>query len=398
MTARPILEPESLQDILASAFVVQQRLMDVHLDSAIPTLRTLVATGNIDVNAVMHVIAGRARNVANATGAAIGMLKRDGLVYQAGSGSAANYVGRHVTATLSISAKSGPKSEILRVEDAETCGGIGREICRQFDVKSLIILPIYHEQVLGGVLQVAFSEPHNFQDGEIRAYQSMANVVGELTTPASNVDRKKSVEPDQPSAATFDQTTPPMQTFPGNSISTVNSHVLQQAGGVAVAESEKPLTGRARPVAATITCQAKRLPLHIRIRKVVDFAVAVVVVFVTASWIVYSFRRPVQPLEQVGARTKLESAMKDVSTRQNASVPKKAAIKIARSAPRRVRIKDTEIDYISEDVTVRHFKRNPARQNAPVGYQHVEYVSEDVTVRRFMPRLAVDHGVGVAPR
>ena len=120
MTARPTLDAESFQELLASAFVVQQRLMDVQFPCAIPTLRTLVATGNIDVNAAMQVIAGRARNLANANGAAIGLLKGDELVYLAGSGSAVTYVGRHMTATLSVSAKSELKGEILRVEDAET--------------------------------------------------------------------------------------------------------------------------------------------------------------------------------------------------------------------------------------------------------------------------------------
>ena len=63
--------------------------------------------------------------------------------------------------------------------------------------------------------------------------------------------------------------------------------------------------------------------------------------------------------------------------------------KAARSKGRRVRVGDDEIDYISEDVTVRHFARKPAVQQAPLGVDQVEYVSEDVTVRHFAPKLAV---------
>jgi hypothetical protein len=57
---------------LASAFVVQHSLIDVQLPIAILTIRHLIAAGDIDLNGVMHLIAGRARNAANATGAAIG--------------------------------------------------------------------------------------------------------------------------------------------------------------------------------------------------------------------------------------------------------------------------------------------------------------------------------------
>src|SRR5690348_4477729 len=93
MTACSTLDPEAFQEILASAFVVQQSLMDVQLTSAMLTVRHLIAAGKIDVNGAMHLIAGRARNVANATGAAVGVLRGDQLVYRAGSGSAATYMG-----------------------------------------------------------------------------------------------------------------------------------------------------------------------------------------------------------------------------------------------------------------------------------------------------------------
>ena len=127
MTANSTLDPESFQEILASAFVVQQSLIDVQLPSAMLTVRRMIAAGDIDENGIMHLIAGRARNVANATGACIGLLKGNQLVYRAGSGSAATYVGRHLTATLSVSAKTKPNGEILRVENAETDVGIGQE-------------------------------------------------------------------------------------------------------------------------------------------------------------------------------------------------------------------------------------------------------------------------------
>lgn len=401
ITTRSTLDPEFFQESLASAFVVQQSLMDVQLPSAVLTVRRLIVAGQIDVNGAMHLIAGRARNVANATGAAIGLLKGDQLVYRAGSGSAATLIGRHVAAALSVSPKVEPKDEILRVEDAETNAGIGGAICHQFGAKSLLILPIYHEHALGGVLQVFFDEAHVFQDGELCAYQSLASAVGEVITQATQVELKKSAAAELSTMPAIEQTTPLMQGFLSNSGSSANNHAIWQAGGAAIAESKRLPSSRARPAAAMITHRAKVVPLHIRMRKVVDLA-AVVIVLVVASWIVYTYRRPALAPRVVAHQrsntikhqvpfvpTELRSAKRDISTPQTASVPMKNVREAARNTPRRVRVGDDEIDYISEDVTVRHFTHKPAQQQALLGDDQVEYVSEDVTVRRFASKLAV---------
>jgi len=52
---------------------------------------------------------------------------------------------------------------------------------------------------------------------------------------------------------------------------------------------------------------------------------------------------------------------------------------------RRVRVGQTAVDYIGDDVTVRHLTRTPARQR-PTG--QVAHIGEDVTVRYFTPKPA----------
>jgi len=402
MTANSTLDPESFQEILASAFVVQQSLIDVQLPSAMLTVRRMIAAGDIDENGIMHLIAGRARNVANATGACIGLLKGNQLVYRAGSGSAATYVGRHLTATLSVSAKTKPNGEILRVENAETDVGIGAGICRQFGAKSLLILPISHEQVLG-VLQIFFNEAHAFQDEEVCAYQSIVSVVMEVMTHTIKVRPKESVVPQLSTMPAIHATTPPMQRSLSNSGSLANSHSIWQAAGAAIAESEKLPSG-ACSAAGIMMNRTKRVPSYIRLCKVADLA-AVVIVLVSASWISYSYHRPALPTEEVVARrrsntvaqqapTELAPAKKDLSSPQTASVPMKDVWKAAKTAPRRVKVGEYEIDYLSEDVTVRHFTGKPALQQTLHGDEQVKYVpEEDVTVRHFAPKLAV-----VSPR
>jgi TonB family protein len=64
------VDRESFQKLLASAFVVQQSQMDSQSLSAI--VERLIPSGDLDVDVPRHPIVGRTRNVANATGVALG--------------------------------------------------------------------------------------------------------------------------------------------------------------------------------------------------------------------------------------------------------------------------------------------------------------------------------------
>ena len=153
--------------------------------AAILELQRSIRMGHLDVDGATHLIAEWARSVANASGVAAGRLKGDQLIYTAGSGSAASYIGRRVMATFSTSAPNEVSSEILRVEDTTTDARIEAAVCRQFGVKSLLILPIYRGRFVAGVLQVLFNEAHSFQDQEVRTYWILAGLVGEAMSQTS---------------------------------------------------------------------------------------------------------------------------------------------------------------------------------------------------------------------
>src|ERR1700692_588397 len=125
----------------------------------------------------MRHIVESARNVATATGIAIGLLNGGQLTYSAGSGSSAAFIGEHVTASLTVSANTRTSREILRVENAHTDTRIEADICRQFGANALLILPIYRNGTLAGVLDIRFNEPHYFDLPEVRAYRLMAEQI-----------------------------------------------------------------------------------------------------------------------------------------------------------------------------------------------------------------------------
>jgi hypothetical protein len=60
-----------------------------------------------------------------------------------------------------------------------------------------------------------------------------------------------------------------------------------------------------------------------------------------------------------------------------------------------VRVGNNELDYVTQDVTVRYFTPNPERQPVLDSDYQVRHISEDVTVRYFTPQPAVaPHSVG----
>jgi hypothetical protein len=400
MSSHSSIDRESFQNLLASAFAVQQSGMDTQSLSALLELQRSIATGVPDVDRAMRLVADRARNVANANGIAIALLQADQLVYRAGSGCAAPYVGGHVTAILSVSAHNKARGEILRVENAQTDSRIEAAICRQFEAQSMLMLPIYRDSAVVGVLLVLFSEAHTFQDREMCAYRMMAGLVGEAMSRYAQLQQKKaSVTQSTTVRHAIRQITSQMQSFPGDDKSS-----SEPAGRDGVAESfgataavAGALAGPSQPAkaASTTRVRLKRVSLHKLRWNSALTAVATALVIATC-WIAYD-QRPASPVGTSStqrsnaappqiplAPTELSNSAPKVKTVTGETEPAKAP----GDAFKRVRVGRNEVDYVAEDVTIRHFIAKEAPPRLRGGYKEVN-IGDDVTVRSFAPKPAI---------
>ena len=376
--------------------------MDTQSLSALLELDQLIAMGEPDVDRVMHLVADRARNVANAAGIAIAVRRGDQLVYRAGSGCAASYVGRHMTAILSVSADNKARGEILRVDNAQADARIEAAICRQFEAQSLLILPIYDECAVAGVLEVFFSEPHAFQDREMRTYRLMTGLVGEAMSRYAPRDQKGALSTQ---AATLphaiEQIASQMHTSPGDDKSTAEparKHGIRQASGPATAVAgELPGVCQSAKAAIIITERVKRVPLH-KLRWNVAATGVVPALVIAACWIAYD-RRPALPagtlslqrsnaVQQQIPFVPAKPAPSNRASRAQAAAGGAKEAKSPSSAFKRVRVGPNEIDYIAEDVTMRHFTTHPALSRVQRGYKEA-HIGDDVTVRYFASKPAV---------
>jgi hypothetical protein len=400
MTASSSFDPESLQKLLSNAFVVQESGMDTESLSAIVELQGSIATGELEMDGAMDRIAARARNVANATGIAIGLLKGDRLVYRAGSGCAAKYVGQHMMATLCVSAHNAASGEILRVENAQTDTRIEAAICRQFGAQSLLILPIYHDRAVAGVLDVLFNEAHAFHPREVRTYRLMAGLVEEAMSYAARPEQEITPASDLSTVRqSIGQTRPQIEKSlndRGSVPRVATNRAIRQACGDSFAETvTAPVLKQSAWAASERT---KHVPLY---KRRWETAAAVAAVLVLACWITYTDRRPTSPVKASALQrlNPIEQQLPIVPTKRvlanSISKPPIAlrlnekGKKAVRAMPHRVPDRNSQVRYIGEDVTVRYFAPDPARQRVLGRNNQVRHISEDVTVRYFTPHPAV---------
>jgi hypothetical protein len=370
--------------------------------SAIVEVQRLIAKGELDVDGAMHLIVECARNVANAAGVAIGLLQGDQLVYRAGSGSAATYIGRRPMVTLTVPADTHGSGEILRVENSETDARIEAAICRQFGAKSLIILLIYHDRAVAGVLEIFFGEAHAFQEPEVRTYRLMARMIGEATSHPQLEQKKRATAEPLTAPHPSQHIAPQREAFLNDSRSMrgpANGHAIHQSRRNALTGTKDLPVFRQPALLATMILQrAKNVSWRKQRWNVLMGAIAIELML--TCWIALSDHRSALPLgssalpRSTASEQQLPfSPAKTMSANgtfkaQTAPVSVKEA-RVARAALQRVRVGNNQVAYIGDDVTVRYFTPKPAPHRTRVRENKVAYLGDDVTVRYFSPEPAV---------
>jgi hypothetical protein len=383
MTAHSSVDRESFQSLLACAFAVQESGMNKQSLSAQIEIYKAIANEELPFEKILDLIADRAQSVADATGVAVRLLTGDQLVYRAGSGSGAQHIGQHVTAVLSVPGHTGPRKEILRVDDAENDPRIEAVICRECAAKALLILPIYRDHFVAGVLEVLFADAHNFDDGEMRSYRMMANLVEEAM--ACDLQHSQQRKPPTQSATTTES---PLEKTPfqiqdlNNDQTASNASVIHVCSPVAAVPGMPVTHGQAANEAATVKWLRTRAAFRMAHRSLDAFVV--VIVLGLAAWISLdqhaAWTVEGGPLTSINASGEYQSSMA-VNDLPHTS-PGTHKTRTTRPQFRRVTVGPNEVDYVAEDVTIRTFTRPVLPSPLYSGYKRLN-TGDAVTVRVF---------------
>ena len=410
MRSRYSVDRESFETFLANAYAVQESGLDPHSLSAVIEIQRFITNDDFELNRAMHMIAEHALGVSHASGVAVALLEpnKNELVYKAGSGSAVNDVGRRVPAVLSASSLQETRREILRVENAESDKRIEAEICRQFGAMALLMLPIYKSHVLVGVLQVLFAEAHSFLDREVRTYRLMVGALEDGILRDLQPEEKQPVVSavEQPSnvPVVSEQYVQPVQNSAGTSevlaeASTQNiaAELLTREPDAASPLGKKAIHGHVVVIireASAVWSEFTRAIGNLETQawnanlRYAGPAIAAAVVLTIIVSIFHLSRF---------SETKISSSVSTLHDVQQA-IPAKGLLVNEEGKPvddeqkenaspgsgfRRVRIGPNEVDYVADDVTIRHFEIRPARPQIRKSAQNEISFGDDVTVRYF---------------
>jgi len=395
MSSESSLNRESFQRLLASAFAVQESHIDSQFLSALVEVQRLITKEDLGVDGTMSLVVDSARDVAGAAGVAIGLLEGDQLLYRAGSGCSAAYKGNRVGASLTVSAHSKARREILRVENAQTDTRIEAAICKQFGVESLLILPIYGEGALAGVLEILFEEAHAFQDTEISTYRLMAGLIETALLRAVQTEQRK--PPAREMLPRVEQLAPARREEHSDDWEVLypqRRSIYERCGLALAAIRELPALKQSGVAARAMMQRAREFRSHVRHWNVILASVAGVVAII--SLFAFGGHRPSSSSgssgssKSAGAVGQFERTTESPGdgTADSSGQPATIVLKEARltsNSVRRVRLGREEIDYLGDDVTVRHFAHKTPQRRA-VGASRVTYIGKDVTVRYFTPK------------
>jgi putative methionine-R-sulfoxide reductase with GAF domain len=430
MNTHQSFDRESFQSLLENAFSVQQSGMAPESLAAIIEIQRVVTGDGVDAPYAMNLLAERARGVGDASGIGIALLEGNQLVHRAGSGTALQHVGSQLTAVLSNAAHDHPRREILRVENARTDSRIEGEICRQFDVEALLMVPIYREHAMMGVLEVFFKEPHAFSEPEVRTYQLMATLAGDASAlPAVAAEKsaansstlarallRMNLQIRQLAVTRERAPETPTQARPESPYAKVISAVREWDARAYLTQLISSTAENLRRIRLP-KWQLPRIPrqrfswhktalekLHRNLRllqmqwpsqlrgKLLLNIAAVSVVLVLALMAAIARHQstispPVADSSSSGSTTVPAQAVSAVDQEIVASPSLKphASVRDAgapTSSFKRVWAGKDEVDYIADDVTIRHFRPLPVPKKSAVSSKQVN-IGKDVTVRYF---------------
>ena len=169
---------------------------------ALSSLKELIAAGDHRLDPILETIADTARQLTDASGAALAMWKDGAMVCRARSGDTAPVLGARLSAETGISGECLRTGKIQHCTDTEDDPLVDWEVCRSLGLRSIAVLPIQGWRAINGILEVFSTKPSAFAERHIALLQQLAALAerARASQPhsASKVAPKPSTAVDEP--------------------------------------------------------------------------------------------------------------------------------------------------------------------------------------------------------
>ncbi len=138
-----------------------------------------LATSDLPVQALMELIAERARGLTDAAGGVVELVDGAELVYTAGAGMVADKIGLRFKREGSLSELALKTHSVLKADDTETDPRCDRVACRKVGARSMVVVPLVRVGTeFVGVLKVMSDRPAAFTDRDVNNLQILTETLG----------------------------------------------------------------------------------------------------------------------------------------------------------------------------------------------------------------------------
>jgi len=139
--------------------------------------QTEIAKLGLDLGGVMTLVAERAQALTHADGAVVELPEGEDMVYSAATGLGEPHLGLRLVRRNSLSGLCMEANEPLYCRDSELDGRVSRDACRLIGLRSMIVVPLRHDDHAVGVIKVMSKRPNAFPYEDLELLAMMSELI-----------------------------------------------------------------------------------------------------------------------------------------------------------------------------------------------------------------------------
>jgi diguanylate cyclase (GGDEF)-like protein len=152
---------------------------------AIIQTQTEIAATDLDLDAIMQLIASRGQELTGATAGVIEIADGDEMVYRVVTGEATPFLGVRLKMASSLSGLCVAEGRVLRSDDTSADPRVDAEACRRVNARSMLCVPLVHRDQTIGVLKFYSPTASNFSDGDVETLELLSALIAAHMSHAS---------------------------------------------------------------------------------------------------------------------------------------------------------------------------------------------------------------------
>jgi diguanylate cyclase (GGDEF)-like protein len=152
---------------------------------AIIQTQTEIAASDLELEAVMQLIASRGQELTGANAGVIEIVDGEEMVYRVTTGEATPFLGVRLKMATSLSGLCVKQGRVLRSDDTNDDPRVDAEACRRVSARSMLCVPLAHNDETVGVLKVYSPEPSHFGEDDVETLELLSGLIAAHMSHAS---------------------------------------------------------------------------------------------------------------------------------------------------------------------------------------------------------------------